>query len=318
MSEVSKDISSGRAARSLAVAVLYPGELGVAFAAMLQARGMRVVTTLADRRESTSRRCREGGIEVLATLEQVVEQANVVISLVPPAAAEDVVDAYCKLIHLAPPGALFVDANSIGPEMAANLATKVEACGVGFVDAAINGLAKNLRTSGTLYLSGARASEVASLVGDGMRMRMLPGGAGRASAMKMLLAGLSKGICALYTELALLAQRQEMQGEFAEAISKIYPGISALVERMLPTYALHAARRVTEMQELEQTSRWMGLEPCVIAAVRSVHENLAGVSFDAAAAQSAAALIEKLAEEQMLAADLTAAQDVSISVFGSK
>jgi len=318
MSEVRTENSSGRASRSLAVAVLYPGELGVAFASMLQARGVRVITTLADRGEATLRRCREAGIETLATFDQVVEQANVIISLVPPAAAEDVAESYCKLAHLAPSGALFVDANSIGPEMASNLAAKVEAAGIGFVDAAINGLAKNLRTSGTLYLSGTRASEVVSLVGDGMRMRMLPGGAGRASAMKMLLAGLSKGICALYSELALLAHRQELQGEFAEAISKIYPGISALVERMLPTYAQHAARRVTEMQELEQTTRWMGLEPCVIAAVRSVHENLAAVSFDSAAAQTATALIEKLAEEQMLAADLTAAQDVSISVFGSK
>lgn len=318
MNELAAEHSMGRAARSLAVAVLYPGELGAGFAAMLRARGVRVITTLGERGEATSRRCGDVGIEVLGTFEQVVEQANVVISLVPPGAAEEVADAYCRLAHLVPDGALFVDANSIGPELATTIAAKVEASGMGFVDAAINGLAKNMRASGTLFLSGERASEIAALVGAGMRVRMLGNSAGRASAMKMLLAGLSKGICALYAELALLAQRQGMAGELAEATSQIYPGIAALVERMLPTYAAHAARRVTEMQELEQTVRWAGLEPTIIAAVRSVHESIANASLDVAANASAASLIEKLAEEQLLAADLTAAQDVSISIFGSK
>lgn len=318
MNELSSESSAGREARSLAVAVLYPGELGAGFAAMLRARGVRVITTLGERGEATARRCAEVGIEVLGSFEQVVEQANVVISLVPPGAAEEVAEAYCRVAHLAPDHALFVDANSIGPELATTIAAKIEASGVGFVDAAINGLAKNMRASGTLFLSGQRASEIAALVGAGMRVRMLGTSAGRASAMKMLLAGLSKGICALYAELALLAERQGMASELAEATSQIYPGIAALVERMLPTYAAHAARRVTEMQELEQTARWAGLEPTTIAAVRSVHESIANASLDAAAGQNASALIEKLAEEHLLAADLTAAQDVSISTFGSK
>jgi len=318
MNELSSETSAGRAARSLAVAVLYPGELGAGFAAMLRARGVRVITTLGERGEATARRCAEVGVEVLGTFEQVVEQANVVISLVPPGAAEEVAEAYCRLAHLAPDHALFVDANSIGPELAATIAAKVEASGVGFVDAAVNGLAKNMRASGTLFLSGERASEIAALVGAGMRVRMLGNSAGRASAMKMLLAGLSKGICGLYAELALLAERQGMTAEMAEATSLIYPGIAALVERMLPTYAAHAARRVTEMQELEQTARCAGLEPTIIAAVRSVHESIANASLDEAAGQNAKSLIERLAEEQLLAADLTAAQDVSISIFGSK
>lgn len=318
MSDLQTNNSSSRAGRSLAVAVLYPGELGAGFAAMLRTRGVRVITTLGERGEATVRRCNEVGMEVLGSQEQVVEQANVVVSLVPPAAAEDVADAYCRLAHLAPADALYVDANSIGPEMVTRIAAKLEATGVGFVDAAINGLAKNLRTSGTLFLAGTRASEIAALVGAGMRVRMLGDAAGRASAMKMLLAGMSKGVCALYTELALLAQKQGMAGEFAEAMGQIYPGIAALIERMLPTYAIHAARRVTEMQELEQTARWAGLEPCVIAAVRSLHENIANAPLETCDGESAAHLIEKLAEEQMLAADLTAAQDVPMSIFRSK
>ena len=72
--------------------------------------------------------------------------------------------------------------------------------------------------------------------------------------MKMLLAGISKGTCGLFLELAVLADRREMLPELIEATNRIYPGIGQLVERMLPTYAVHAARRADEMRELESTA----------------------------------------------------------------
>src|SRR5947207_2171998 len=99
---------------------------------------------------------------------------------------------------------------------------------------------------------------------------------GRASAMKMLLSGLSKGVCGLFVETALVAERQGMLAEMTEAYAQIYPGIMAVVERMLPTYPQHAGRRAAEMAELEQTALAAGLEPCVLAAVARVHEMLAG------------------------------------------
>jgi hypothetical protein len=41
-----------------------------------------------------------------------------------------------------------------------------------------------------------------------------------------------------------------------------------VVERILPTYRQHAARRADEMVELEATMRGLGLEPCVAGGVR--------------------------------------------------
>jgi 3-hydroxyisobutyrate dehydrogenase-like beta-hydroxyacid dehydrogenase len=284
------------------IAVLHPGELGASVAALARTRGARVVTTLIGRGQATAARCRESGVMVLDSLAEVARQADIVISLVPPAAAGDLVDAYCKVAHLAPRDALFVEANSIGPELARSLALKVTACGIGFVDAAINGLAKNIAAGGTLFLSGTRAAEIADWIGDAMRVRVLGPEPGRASAMKMLLGGLSKGICALYLELALVAQRSGMLLEMSEAVAMIYPGVFALADRMLPTYARHAARRVTEMSELESTARAAGIDPCVIDAVHRLHEALAQVPFDpvSAAAPSAGSLIERFAAEGFL------------------
>src|SRR5205085_2458241 len=102
---------------------------------------------------------------------------------------------------------------------------------------------------------------------------------GNASAMKMLLSGLSKGICALYTELAFAARNQGMLAEFNQAAGEIYPGVMTLVDRMLPTYAQHAARRATETREVEETAISAGVDPRVLTAVRELHDLLATVHF---------------------------------------
>src|SRR5438045_9362050 len=114
MSEIRKEISNIATSRRVTAAILYPGELGAGLGAVLAERGLCVVTTLIDRGPRTAGRCNEAGIEVLATFGEVVRAANLVISLVPPAAAEEVAEAYCRLAEQAPAGASYVDANSIG------------------------------------------------------------------------------------------------------------------------------------------------------------------------------------------------------------
>jgi 3-hydroxyisobutyrate dehydrogenase-like beta-hydroxyacid dehydrogenase len=300
------------------VGVLYPGELGAALAGLLAAQGARVVTTLQGRGAATARRARAAGIAVLDSLADVVRASDIVVSVVQPAAAAEVAAAYCGLARAAPPGALYVDLNSTGPELAAALAARVRACGCGFVDAAVNGLARNLAAGGTLFLSGPRAGEVARLVAGAMRVRVLGDAPGRASAMKMSLSGLSKGLCALFAETALVAARRGMLDEVIEAYRTIYPGVMAVVDRMLPTYARHAARRATETRELEQMARSAGLEPCVLAAVRELHEAVARVTFpppppadrptsdDDGGGWDAAAVVERLVAAGLLSAGAAA------------
>jgi 3-hydroxyisobutyrate dehydrogenase-like beta-hydroxyacid dehydrogenase len=259
----------------LTVGVLYPGEMGAALAAALVARGVPVVTTARTRSAATAARGAAGGAVVLDSFDEVVRSSDVLFSLVIPSAAEDVAAQYAESARLAPRGAIYVDANSIGSERVRAIAARVEAAGVSFVDASINGLAKNLSASGTLYLSGRRAGEVAAVCERVTRVKVLGDEPGRASAMKMLLGGLSKGVCALFAELAALADEQGMLDAMLEATTRTYPGVTALAERMLPTYARHAGRRATEMDELEATARAAGLTPRAIEGVVKFHEALA-------------------------------------------
>jgi 3-hydroxyisobutyrate dehydrogenase-like beta-hydroxyacid dehydrogenase len=284
------------------IGLLYPGELGAALASLLIKRGLRVVTTVNGRSGRTVERARLARMEVVPSLADVVRQAEIVISLVPPSAAIETADAWCALAASSPAGAIYVDMNSIGPELAATLARKVEAHGRDFVDAAINGSAANVAKSGTLFLSGQRAAEIAAFMGDSIRTKVLGDQPGRASAMKMLLSGISKGLCALFVETAVVARRQDMLGEMIEAATGIYPGVMAVVERMLPTYAQHAARRATETSEMEETARACGLDPFVLSAVRELHARLAEMAFEDSppAGWSVSNLIERIDSSGML------------------
>jgi len=282
------------------VGLLYPGEMGAGVCALLRQRGITVMTTVQGRGDGTVARAAACGAQVLDSPAHVVRRADVVVSLVVPSAAEDVAQEYCNAARLAPAGAIYVDANSVGPEKAAAMGKRVEASGRSFVDASINGLPRNLATGATLYLSGRRAGEVAALFDGAMRVQVLGAEPGRASAMKMLLGGLSKGMCALFAELALLAGRQGMLDEMLEATTRTYPGVMTVVGRMLPTYPRHAGRRETEMGELEATARSAGMNPRVIGAVRAMHAELArawpgGAAATGLEAADVAALVRELA-----------------------
>jgi 3-hydroxyisobutyrate dehydrogenase-like beta-hydroxyacid dehydrogenase len=257
------------------IGLLYAGEMGAALGGALCARGVRVVTTVAGRGPQTVRRAVDVGFEVLESVREVVLAGDVILSVVPPSAAEAVAAEYVRWAALGPPGAIYVDVNSVAPDVVERVGRVVRAAGCEFVDAAVNGLAKNFSVGGTLFLSGGRGADVAELFEGVTRVRVLGGEVGRASAMKMVLSGVSKGVCALYVELALLARGLGVDGAFADECGRIYPGIAALVERMLPTYARHAERRATEMAAVEQTARSAGLEPIVLTAVRRLHEEWA-------------------------------------------
>jgi 3-hydroxyisobutyrate dehydrogenase-like beta-hydroxyacid dehydrogenase len=298
----------------LTVGLLYPGEMGASFGRVLTAQGHRVITALAARSGRTQRLSREAGIVCLNSLAELADESDVIVSLVSPAAAGQVAGDFCTVAKRSRPGALYVDANSIGPELKLAIAGQLANVSVDFVDGAINGLAKNLTSGGTLFLSGARAGDVAALVGKAMRVSVLGDQVGQAATMKMLLGGLSKGLCALFLELAVMAQRREMLPQMLEACGKIYPGVTTVIDRMLPTYALHAERRATEMRELDRTSRETAMEPCVIDAIRQLHDGLAQIAFNAADGSTVTSLIERVVAEGLLADGVAAGPDEPTAV----
>ena len=257
-------------ASSATVGILYPGEMGSAVGAVLRRDGLRVVTTLDGRGPRTRRRCAEAGLEVLDSLPAVAQVADVVLSLVPPAAACQVAGCYASCER--PPGrrALYVDLNSVAPETAAEVARILAPAGVDFVDGAVHGLASRLAARGVVYLSGPSAGRVAEVLGRTLRVKVLGGEPGTASALRMLISGMTKGVISLFLEMGLAARRAGLLDEVLACYAEVYPGVMDIVGRILPTYPLHAGRRGDEVRELELMLRSLGMRPCLVSGAREL------------------------------------------------
>src|SRR5258705_252172 len=69
------------------VALISPGDMGQAVGALLARGGVRVLTCLAGRSERTRALARAAGFTEIATLEALVRESEVLLSIVPPAQA---------------------------------------------------------------------------------------------------------------------------------------------------------------------------------------------------------------------------------------
>jgi 3-hydroxyisobutyrate dehydrogenase-like beta-hydroxyacid dehydrogenase len=165
------------------VGLLFPGEMGAAVGAGVRGE---VVWAGEGRSEATARRALEAGFRDVDTLTALAGESDVVLSVCPPAAAEDVATA------VAAGGfrGLFVDCNAVAPARAERIAALVGHAGARAVDGAI--ISRKILN---LYLSGDPddVGEAASLfAGSNVRAIVLAGPVGTASALKMAFGGWNK------------------------------------------------------------------------------------------------------------------------------
>lgn len=250
------------------VGVLSPGDMGAHLGEVLRQEGRRVVTTVAGRGPRTRLLAEKAGLEVLDSLAAVVDAADVILSLVPCTQAVALARTCRSAWSPSSRARLFVDLNSIAPDTAHEIEAELAGSGLTFVDGAVHGVATQLRQRGVVYLSGPRADEVAELFRSALRVRVVSDRPGDASAMRMMFSGLTKGLIALFLEMALVGRQAGFLEELLTCYRETYPALMELVDRLLPSYPLHAARRADEMRELEQTMRSIGLEPRMVVAAR--------------------------------------------------
>jgi 3-hydroxyisobutyrate dehydrogenase-like beta-hydroxyacid dehydrogenase len=261
------------------IGILYSGEMGSSFGKVLREAGFRVITTVEGRSPRTHRLCHEGGLSVVDSLGEVIERSDVVVSLVSPGAALSVAREVAANIDDSSRSLLYVDANSISPMTVTLISEALSHVAIDFVDASIFGLASQLQQRGTLYFSGSRAKELSGQFESIMRVKVVGDMPGQASALKMIVSGIPKGLSALFLETMLFAQDMHLLSEAIEACDEIYPSIMEVIRRMLPTYPQHAGRRCEELWEVEETMLMSGLTPRILRAVREVTSALANADW---------------------------------------
>ncbi|HLQ31090.1 MAG TPA: NAD(P)-binding domain-containing protein [Chloroflexota bacterium] len=241
-----------------AIAVLSPGEMGTQVATRLLRSGSRVVTSLDGRSAATVQRAEAAGIECLASLDEVLRQADLVISLVTPVGATPLARDVAAAMQRTGRRITYVEGNSISPSTAQAIGAIICQAGGEFVDGGIVGGAAELETA-TFYLSGEDAEAVAPRIEPAVRTSIVGPRVGQASGLKILNAGLSKGLTALGVELLLCAERLDMLPEIMARYREGRSGVADFLVRILPDLPAKARRRSQEMQELTSLMEELGL-----------------------------------------------------------
>jgi 3-hydroxyisobutyrate dehydrogenase-like beta-hydroxyacid dehydrogenase len=231
------------------IAVVAMGEMGSGVARRLVERGARVVTSLSGRSKASIDRARAAGVESLSD-EEVVERAEIFLSIVPPGSARNTADRFRPLIERASNKPTYIDCNAIAPHTLQTIAGPFAQSELAFGDGSIIGMAPRADGySPKLYLSGPITDEAAVLKDRGLDTRMISGAIGAASALKMAFGGFTKGIQALATAMALGAARNGVADAYLAEVRDHLPDIYAVLAKQLPSMPPKAHRWDDEMLE---------------------------------------------------------------------
>src|SRR5438105_3874113 len=104
------------------VAILSPGDMGHATGQVLKQGGLRVVTCLQGRSERTRRLALKAGIEDVPDLRALVQQSDLIFSIVAPAHARGLAQELAEAIRVTAASPLCADCNAIAPQAVREIA----------------------------------------------------------------------------------------------------------------------------------------------------------------------------------------------------
>ena len=244
------------------VAILSPGDMGHAVGRALREHGLSVITHLEGRSERTRQLADKAGIDDTASLEELVRQADAVLSILVPSEAAGVADAVAGAIRASGAETIFSDCNAVSPNTALGMRDAIERAGGTYVDGGIIGGppapgAPRVR----IYVSGERAGELDALDCEGVAIKQMGAEIGRASAIKMCYAALTKGTSALQLALLTTAHALGVSEELAAEFAGSQPAALAAMNKGLPSLPPKAFRWIGEMEEIAATFDDAGVTP---------------------------------------------------------
>ena len=242
------------------VAILSPGDMGHAVGRALIAHGLRVVTCLNGRSGRTESLADAAGIFDMPSLEAMVAEADLVLSIMPPSAAVDAARSIGAAIGAAENKPLYADCNAISPATTRRIETFIANAGGSFIDAGIVGPPPGKGAQPTrFYVCGPQASALDAIDGAGIAVRQLGPETGRASAIKMCYAAVTKGSWTLYAAALTTAEVMGLTDLYLAELESSRPQVAAEMRRMVPRLPVDAGRWIGEMKEIASTLDGAGL-----------------------------------------------------------
>ena len=252
------------------IGLIHPGAMGASVGAAARSNHHTVLWASAGRSGSTGARARRANLEDVGTVADLVKASEIVLSVCPPEAAEDVAGEVAQLGF----SGVYVECNAISPDRTRTIQRIIEKAGAHYVDGGIVGGPAWTREARThLYLSGPRAEEVAAcFVGSPLETRVISDRIGAASALKMGYAAYTKGTTALLTAILGLVEKEGVRADLARQWGDTFT--NQTVRRVCANTA-KAWRFVSEMHEIAATFKGAGLPGGFHEAAAEVFERLA-------------------------------------------
>jgi 3-hydroxyisobutyrate dehydrogenase-like beta-hydroxyacid dehydrogenase len=257
------------------VAILGTGDMGSGVARALVDAGHRVVSPLAGRSDHSRRLATRAGIEDVGELAAALGAADIFLSIMPPVAAAGFARLLCETAERCGAAPLFVDCNAVSPQTVCGIRDTAASHGVRFVDVGIIGQAPAAgRPPVRLYASGAHAEALGVLATPILEVRPIGSEVGKASALKMAYASLTKGTNALRTAVLLAGARLGVAAELAAELADSQAPAYAAMQR-IRHLAADAARWSGEMRQIAVTYESVGITPAFHYAAEWVFDLLA-------------------------------------------
>ena len=242
------------------VAILSPGDMGSNVGRALRENGLEVITCLTDRSQRTRELAESAGIVDVPDFAQMIDRADIVLSVLVPERAVGVARQVAAVIEQSGKPLPFADCNPVAPAVAIEMAKIIDGAGGKYIDGGIIGSPPGRGAPPRFYASGPHESILGQLDGRGISVPLMGGEVGRASAIKMCYASLSKGAAALNASALISAMNLGIYDEFINEMESSQQGVLKNMQGVKGLGA-KAFRWIDEMEQISATFGAAGATP---------------------------------------------------------
>ena len=240
------------------IGVLMPGDMGHGVGEALKAQGYDVITALDGRSDHTKMLAEKGGLRNVGSLTEVVKEAGLILSIVPPNVAVEQAVAVAAAMVETGARPVYADMNAIAPTTAQKVQSALPT-DVIFIDGGIVGLNPIKSPPTRFYVSGPDTTKLEQLNSDAIKVIKISNDVGKASAMKMVYAAGTKGLSTLQTALLMTALQQGVLEPLLDELAYSQKDNLNRMRSRIPFLPADSKRWVPEMQEIAATFKASGV-----------------------------------------------------------
>lgn len=254
------------------IGILSPGDMGHSVGKEFKENGFSIVTCLKGRSTLTKNYAKVAGFLCLKTYRDVLEESDIVFSILPPKKSFSLANQLGKEMTKIKSKPIFVDCNAISPKNTNKINKIIVESGCHFIDSGIIGPPPRNKNTTKFYVSGLQLNKLKEL--ETNRIKICPVGKeiGRASAMKMCYASLTKGTRALHAAVLTVAEKHGLTKELKKEFLFSQKDIYKMMQKTQPRLPSVSGRWIGEMEEIADTFKEQGISPFFHLAAASIYK----------------------------------------------